>query len=279
MNKIQIVVLAFVVCLFATSLSAAPRPRDNSQSLVLQEAWRAGRQMVESGMYIRGVTFLKAYLHQQPQSPDGWYWLGKAYQGMGHLREAQMAFTTTLAVDPHYPPLSRVLQNRATGEAVALWDPAGLTFTHGLPVIVPTRCDHHGHLPGQCIHRYNARAYAAPLEYVTQPKSTASSPKNTVRPQPVLTPRTVTGMSPLGAKKVLVHPGQKFNPVVPIPPVRNITGEPEGPGIPTIQGPSPNAPSGSVPMTVAPTAPAPAASTPQPVPVYIPPAPQQKTSH
>ena len=92
---------------------------------IMKEAWRAGRQFVESELYVKGTDYLESYTKIAPECPDAWYWLGKAYQGRGMIERAQIAFTKALAINSEYPPLSRLLQNRVIEKVTPLWDLAG----------------------------------------------------------------------------------------------------------------------------------------------------------
>ena len=256
--------IKILICLLALSTAsvswAVTTQAEND--LLIKQAWRAGQQLIENGMYTRGVEYLKAYVKSCPRSADGWYWLAKGYQGMGMLQKAQVAFTQALEVDPEYPPLSRVLQNRANGEAIPLMDPAGSVYRKGLPVIDP----------GSGI--FNDRAIARPAP-VDRPAKETSLPVQVVQPSPQPYPvemRVNEGFSPMGARKVVIEPSSRVpgtNPVVPIPPVASLTGEPEGPGIPMItipDGETSVSSSTSTPTTPTPVAP----------PVYVPPSPKEE---
>lgn len=252
-------------CIFLFIISASPSWSNTTQAendLLIRQAWRAGQQLIENGMYRRGVEYLEAYVKNRPSSADGWYWLAKGYQGMGMLSKAQKAFTQVLEVDPEYPPLSRVLQNRAIGEAIPLMDPAGEPFRKGLPVIDP----------GTGIFNDRVIARPAPVD----PPARAVPPV-AVPPRPQVN----ESFSPLGARKVVVSPSSQIpgtNPVVPIPPVADLTGEPEGPGIPMIRIPDGNQEAVALPANEpAYVPPAPSSTEPKAKPeqpVYVPPKPK-----
>ncbi|EFC91700.1 Tetratricopeptide TPR_2 repeat protein [Dethiosulfovibrio peptidovorans DSM 11002] len=181
--------------------------------------------MIEAGLYHRGVDYLQAYLEQRPNSSDGWYWLAKGLQGMGKLQESQRAFTKVLEIDPEFPQLSRVLQNRKEGEAIPLWDRSRKAYRHALPVIDP----------GRDIYRDHVEARPAPIPCPTPPDP---GPNDNLTTQKE-TVQTVPGFSAMGARKIILPPQGNHDrtPVkaVPIPPVKELTGEPEGPGIPTVE--------------------------------------------
>lgn len=274
------------LCITLFLLTVSPSWSNTTQAendLLIRQAWRAGQQLIENGMYRRGVEYLEAYVKNRPRSADGWYWLAKGYQGMGMLNKAQKAFTQVLEVDPEYPPLSRVLQNRATGEAIPLMDPAGENFRRGLPVIETDS----GIFNDRVIAR-PAPVDRRPIPSSPQPTMSIAEPyvpPEPVKPQPQVDER----FSPLGARKVVVAPASKSpgtNPVVPIPPVANLMGEPEGPGIPMIRVPADPQPPMVPPVQAigqqqekpgeplyAPPAPAIGQPLQQEKPVYAPPAP------
>lgn len=275
MKKTAQIIISIAVLSMASASWAVTTQAEND--LLIKQAWRAGQQLIENGMYTRGVEYLKAYVKSCPRSADGWYWLAKGYQGMGMLERAQRAFTQALHVDPEYPPLSRVLQNRANGEAVPLMDPAGNRYQSGLPVIDP----------GSGIFNDRAIARPAPIERKAMPTKQdlpgqgaalplpAESVLTSPQPYPAGT-RVDERFSPMGARKVVIEPSSKIpgtNPVVPIPPVASLTGEPEGPGIPMIavpDGSSLNS-SSSSPVQASPQIYLPPA---QEKPVYVPPSPE-----
>lgn len=260
-----------LICLFALSLASASWAvtTQAENDLLIKQAWRAGQQLIENGMYTRGVEYLKAYVKSCPRSADGWYWLAKGYQGMGMLEKAQRAFTQALEVDPEYPPLSRVLQNRAIGEAIPLMDPAGNHYQSGLPVIDP----------GNGI--FNDRVIANPAPIDKSLKMSSTTDLGTAQPTQIVQPSTQPHpveakandrFSPMGARKVVIEPSSRApgtNPVVPIPPVASLTGEPEGPGIPmiTVSG-------GQADAAISSPTSASQAPTPASMPVYLPPAPK-----
>lgn len=259
--KITTKILICLLILSTPSVSWAVTTQAEND-LLIKQAWRAGQQLIENGMYTRGVEYLKAYVKSCPRSADGWYWLAKGYQGMGMLEKAQGAFTQALEVDPEYPPLSRVLQNRANGEAIPLMDPAGSVYRKGLPVIDP----------GSGI--FNDRAIARPAP-VDRPAKETSLPVQVVQPSPQPSPvemRVNEGFSPMGARKVVIDPSSSrvpgTNPVVPIPPVASLTGEPEGPGIPMITVPNGEPDVSSSTST-------PTTQTPASPPLYVPPSPKE----
>ncbi len=265
----------FLLVLAASAASAATTTTKDENDLLIRQAWRAGQQMIESGLYRKGVGYLEAYVKNRPGSADGWYWLGKGYQGMGMLKKAQSAFTQALEVDPEYPPLSRVFQNRETGEAIPLMDPSGSDYKQGLPIVDP----------GKDIFEDRIIGRPAPMKMTLQ--SGPSTPTGAgVVPQVPAIPESKPvqanpKFSPMGARKTVITPPAQvtgFNPVVPIPPVKNLTGEPEGPGIPMIEIPD------EVSLTAVPasgdkTARRPEYMPPDPHsenPVYMPPSPEKK---
>ena len=254
--KKTIKILICLLALSTASVSCAVTTQAEND-LLIKHAWRAGQQLIENGMYTRGVEYLKAYVKNCPRSADGWYWLAKGYQGMGMLEKAQDAFTQTLEVDPEYPPLSRVLQNRANGEAIPLMDPAGNVYRKGLPVIDS----------GNGIFNDRAIARPAPVDRPTKETSLPAQQVAQPSPQPYPVEMKVNeAFSPMGARKVVIAPSSRVpgtNPVVPIPPVASLTGEPEGPGIPMITVPDgePNV-SSSTPTPASPS-------------VYVPPSPKE----
>lgn len=193
--------------------------------IVMEQAWRGGQQMIEAGLYHRGVDYLQAYLEQRPNSSDGWYWLAKGLQGMGKLQESQRAFTKVLEIDSEFPQLSRVLQNRKEGEAIPLWDRSGGAFRQALPVIDP----------GKDIYRDHVEARPAPI---SRPAPPDPGPDENLKTQKEAI-QTVPEFSAMGARKIILPPQGSSDrapiKVVPIPPVKELTGEPEGPGIPTVE--------------------------------------------
>ncbi|MCF4112741.1 MULTISPECIES: tetratricopeptide repeat protein [Dethiosulfovibrio] len=182
--------------------------------------------MIEAGLYHRGVDYLQAYLEQRPDSSDGWYWLAKGLQGMGKLQESQRAFTKVLEIDPEFPQLSRVLQNREKGEAIPLWDRSRKAYRQALPVIAP----------GRDIYRDHVEARPTPIPH---PTSSDPGPNDNLINTQKETIQTVPGFSAMGARKIVLPPQGTSDrtpvKVVPIPPVKELTGEPEGPGIPTVK--------------------------------------------
>ncbi|MEA3283736.1 MAG: tetratricopeptide repeat protein [Synergistota bacterium] len=179
--------------------------------------------MIEAGLYHRGVDYLQAYLEQRPDSSNGWYWLAKGLQGMGKLQKAQRAFTKVLEIDPEFPQLSRVLQNRKKGEAIPLWDRSGGAYRQALPVIDP----------GEDIYRDHVEARPTPI-----PRSISPDTNDNLKIRKE-TIQTVPGFSAMGARKTILSPqgasGRAPVKVVPIPPVKKLTGEQEGPSIPTME--------------------------------------------
>lgn len=190
-----IVITAIILTNYAT-LPASSEDKKDANSTVMSQAWRAGRQFVESGYYKKATAFLESYLQIVPESSDGWYWLAKAYQGRGMIERAQAAFTKTLEIDPEYPPLSRVLQNRATGEAIPLWDPAGNRYRKGLPVIDTAKL------------RKKEEITAKPLA----PNRYSEKQVRVIKPQQQSFPEEInSNFSPLGGKKVIILPPSALN--------------------------------------------------------------------
>lgn len=189
--------LALLLLVFAASPSPAVTTQKEND-LLIRQAWKAGQQMIENGLYKRGAAYLEAYVKNRPMSADGWYWLAKGYQGQGMLKKAQDAFTKVLEVDPEYPPLSRVFQNRATGDAIPLMDPAGSDYMQGLPIVDPEKG----------IFADYVTARPAPIEAV--PKAPVS-PGGQIPSSPLTdgqsqSPRTYPGFSPMGARKTVIAP-------------------------------------------------------------------------
>ncbi|EHM10468.1 hypothetical protein TheveDRAFT_1349 [Thermanaerovibrio velox DSM 12556] len=88
------------------------------RSPLMTQAWRGGQQLVSEGRLKEAVRYLRAYVSVVPRSPDGWFWLGRAYLAMGDFERARNAFQRTLAVDPYYPSLQ---PDRLDDSGMPLW--------------------------------------------------------------------------------------------------------------------------------------------------------------
>jgi hypothetical protein len=64
-----------------------------------------GRNLVENGRYRSAVKVLRSFIAEQPDIPDAWYWISRAYHALGDYDSAQSAVTAALDLDPYYPDL------------------------------------------------------------------------------------------------------------------------------------------------------------------------------
>ncbi len=72
-----------------------------------QDAWKAGRNLVEEGRYQTAVQYLRRFLNAHQRSADGWYWLSRAHHALGDYDRAQWAANIALEIDPYYAALTK----------------------------------------------------------------------------------------------------------------------------------------------------------------------------
>ena len=95
-----------------------------------------GAVLLERRFFTRATTLLQSAVLADPENPDAWYLLGRAYEAQGLFAEAQKAYRRTLEIDAVYPAFSRVLLYPAEGERQPLWDPSRPARIEEIPVVV-----------------------------------------------------------------------------------------------------------------------------------------------
>ncbi|MDR2528537.1 MAG: tetratricopeptide repeat protein [Synergistaceae bacterium] len=109
----------------ATRKTARPSPRKVS-------SLERGIALMEQKRYEEARSWLRKAVGEERKNPYAWYWYGLAHDKVGQFQQAQLFYTRAAALDPSFPPFSRIMLHPDEGGRIPLWDPLRRARLYGI---------------------------------------------------------------------------------------------------------------------------------------------------